>query len=306
MKISNAVTGALAAGCIAGGAAGVYFAIGGSPAPLPDTPTVAVDAVGAAPSTRVADSHPAPRLSQAAAVAEQHTAPERPAHARAQTPAPASSVDAETPSDAADPSPARAMTGTSVSPAVVPEPAETTGLTDPPFTELAIPADSVLGLQVETALTSEHAEVEDEIVARVTRDVRVGERVAIPAGSQAHGEVTLVERGGRLRERARLGVRFTALVLPDGTRVPIETETVFREGETPAGRSTAKIDGGAIGGAIVGGILGGTRGAVIGGSVGAGAGTATALAGGRRPATLPSGTAITVRLTSPAYVILEN
>src|SRR5918994_2368973 len=111
-------------------------------------------------------------------------------------------------------------------------------------------------------------------MARVTRDVKVGDRVAIPAGARAQGEVTVVERGGRLRERARLGVRFTSIVLADGTRLPIETETIYREGDSPGGESAAKIGGGAIGGAIIGGILGGAKGAVIGGSVGAGAGTA--------------------------------
>ena len=110
------------------------------------------------------------------------------------------------------------------------------------------------------------------MVAQVTRDVKVGDRVAIPAGSRAYGEVTMVDRGGRMRERARLGVRFTSIVLGDGSRVPIETDTIIREGCSPTGESAAKIGGGAIGGAIIGGILGGAKGAVIGGSVGAGAG----------------------------------
>lgn len=168
--------------------------------------------------------------------------------------------------------------------------------------ELEIARDSVLGLQIDSSVSSEQARVEDEVTARVTRDLRVGDRVAIPAGSRAAGEVTLVERGGRVKERARLGVRFTSVVLADGTRVPIETETIYREGDAPGGESAAKIGGGAIGGAIIGGILGGARGAAIGGSVGAGAGTAAVMAGGRNPATLPSGTPVTVRFTRAASV----
>src|SRR5690606_2080028 len=135
--------------------------------------------------------------------------------------------------------------------------------------ELVIASGAVIGLQVESSISSETARVEDEVVARVTRDVRVGDRVAIPAGSRAYGEVTLVERGGRVRERARLGIRFTSIVLADGTRVPVETETIYREGDSPGGEGAAKIGGGAIGGAIIGGILGGAKGAMIGGSVGA-------------------------------------
>jgi hypothetical protein len=187
-----------------------------------------------------------------------------------------------------------------------PEPARAPEPPQPEFEELIVSADSVVGLQVETAISSERARVEDEVTARVTRDVRVGDRVAIPAGSTAHGEVTLVERGGRLKERARLGIRFTSVVLADGTRVPLETETIYREGDPVAGESAAKIGGGAIGGAIIGGILGGAKGAMIGGSAGAGAGTAAVMAGGRNPATLPSGTPITVRVTKPATVTVEK
>ena len=134
---------------------------------------------------------------------------------------------------------------------------------------------------METSLTSERARVEDEVVARVTRDVRVGDRVAIPAGAKAHGDVTLVERGGKVRDKARLGIRFTSVVLADGTRVPIETDTIYREGDGPGGESAAKIGGGAIGGAIIGGIFGGAKGAVIGATAGGGAGTAAVMAGGR-------------------------
>jgi hypothetical protein len=176
----------------------------------------------------------------------------------------------------------------------------------PEYDELVVAADSVVGLQIETSVTSESAMLEDDVVARITRDVRVGDRVAIPAGARAHGEVTLVERGGRLRERARLGVRFTSIVLEDGSRIPIATNTIFRDGDPPTRESAAKIGGGALGGAIIGGILGGAKGAVIGSTVGAGGGTAAVLAGGRNAATLPSGTPVTIRLSEPLVVTVDR
>jgi hypothetical protein len=176
----------------------------------------------------------------------------------------------------------------------------------PSFVELVVPAESVLGLQVETSLTSETARVEDEVTATVTRDVRVDDHVAIPAGAIAHGEVTLVERGGRLRDRARLGIRFNSVVLANGTRVPLGTETIYRDGTPHTGENAAKIGGGAVGGAILGGLLGGAKGAIIGGSVGAGAGTAAVYASGRNAATLPNGTPLTVRLVEPVTVTIEH
>jgi len=172
------------------------------------------------------------------------------------------------------------------------------------FEEFVVSTDSVVGLQVETSTTSETARVEDEVVAHVTRDVWVRDRIVIPAGAVARGAVTLVERGGQLRSRARLGVRFTMVELVDGTRIPIETDMIYREGEARGTQSASRIGGGAIGGAIIGGILGGRRGAAIGGSAGAGAGTAAALAASPDPAVLPRGAAVTVRITAPTAVIL--
>jgi hypothetical protein len=187
-----------------------------------------------------------------------------------------------------------------------PEPVRAIEPPSPEFEEFVVSTDSVVGLQMETLTTSENAQVEDDVVAHVTRDVRVRDRVVIPAGSVARGEVMLVERGGRLRDRARLGVRFTLVVLTDGTRIPIETDMVYREGDARGAQSASRISGGAIGGAIIGGIFGGKRGAAIGGSVGAGAGTAAALAGSRDPAVLPRGAAVTVRITAPTTVILPR
>src|SRR5205807_9856335 len=144
------------------------------------------------------------------------------------------------------------------------------------FEDLVISRDSVIGLQTETRVSSETAKVEDRVDARVTRDVRVGDRVAIPAGSRAIGSVSLVERGGKFKERARLGIRFHTLVLADGTRVPINTDTLYREGDAPT--SAQKIGGGAVIGTILGAIVGGGKGAAIGGAAGAGAGTAATMA----------------------------
>ncbi|HEY3160036.1 MAG TPA: TrbI/VirB10 family protein [Vicinamibacterales bacterium] len=211
-----------------------------------------------------------------------------------------------TPPAPPEPRPVQPVAAAPIAPVALPEPVEPKAPPAPKFVDLVVSTDSVLGLQVDTALTSEKARVEDEVLARVTRDVRVGDRVAIPAGSQARGEVTMVERGGKLRDRARLGIRFTSVVLADGTRVPIDSDTIYREGDSPGGESTAKIGGGAIGGAIIGGIFGGAKGAAIGAATGAGAGTAAVVAGGRNAATLPAGTPVTVRLIKPATVTVEE
>ena len=210
---------------------------------------------------------------------------------------------------------------TEPSPETVPEPLETASINadigsidggpdpEPPlpsFVELEIAADSVIGLQVDAAVSTRTAQVEDRVDARVTRDVLVADQVAVRAGTRMLGSVVLVEKGGKLRTAARLGVRFHTLVMEDGFQVPIVTETIYREGRSRGSDSVAKIGGAAVGGAILGAIFGGGRSAAIGGSIGAAGGTAAALGGEAEPAGLPPGARLTVRLSRPVAVTVEQ
>ncbi len=321
MEISRAATGLLVAACVTAGAAGTYMVVRGSAPEAPPAveaatpsnpatvesegvlPDIAAPAEAPAPVAPLAPVAPVPKPSAPARVTKPVPA------SRPSSPAPRSAntrVAANTPA----PAPAREEALATIPAPSIPEshsqPARPLEPPAPVLEELVVSAQSVIGLQMETAVSSDNARLEDEVVARVTRDVKVGDRVAIPAGARAQGSVTLVERGGRVRERARLGVRFTSIVLADGTRVPIHTEAVLREGDSPGRESAAKIGGGAIGGAIIGGILGGAKGAAIGSTVGAGAGTGAVMAGGRNQATLPAGTPLTVRLEDPATVTVER
>lgn len=176
----------------------------------------------------------------------------------------------------------------------------------PEFVEITVPSDAVLGLQLERTISSELARIEDRVDARVTRDVRVLDRIAIPAGSTVRGSVTDVDRGGRMKGRARLAIRFHTIVLADGTQLALKTDPVVREGDAPGSKSAAKVGGAAIGGAILGAILGGGKGAAIGGAVGAGAGTAAAMTNDPSPATLTAGTTLTVRMQAPVTVTVAK
>jgi hypothetical protein len=193
-----------------------------------------------------------------------------------------------------------------------PAPVEPVRAPEPPpvpekrFEELVVTANSVIGLQLDGSISSERASIEDRVEARVVRDVRVGNEVAIPAGARALGSVTVVERGGKFKDRARLGIRFHTLVLSDGTRLPITSEAIYRNGDAPGNASAAKIGGGAVAGAILGAIIGGAKGAAVGAGAGAGGGTAAVMAGDTKPATFPSGTEVTARILSPVTVTVER
>jgi hypothetical protein len=345
MELNKLVFGGLAIGCLAAAAGGGYLAARHTATPadaalaVPAPTPPATSGTAAAPVTEsegviAPEASPAPRAPEAIEapdVAPRRGPAPRPSRAtapatsraRATTPVPSRETqprtarnDAPPPAEVAAPAPAvGGMWETR--PTITPESSSARAYDDiereapplpaaPEFLDLTVPSDAVVGLQIERTITSETARVEDRVEARVTRDVRVGDRVAIPAGSIVQGSVMEVDRGGKLKERARLGIRFHTVVLSNGNRLDIRTDAVVREGSSPSKESAAKIGGAAIGGAILGAILGGGKGAAIGGATGAAGGTAATMAGDRNPAVLTAGTTVTVRLEQPVTVTVEK
>jgi hypothetical protein len=343
MGINKLVFAALTAGCLVTAGLGGFLAVrygqpaaatAEAPAPSPTTtpaaPGVVTESEGViapaapTPSPTTAGTPPVARVAPETA-ASSSAARTRPARETARRPAPepesrrASSQPARSAPAPEPPPPQSAPAGNSgtmwetrpaveaESPATIAEePAPPSPPPAPELVDLEVPADSVLGLQVDRTVTSEVARVEDKVNARVTRDVRVGTRVAIPAGSVVTGSVTEVDRGGKMKGKARLAVRFHTVTLADGTQLAIRTDAVVREGESPAKETAAKVGGAAIGGAILGAILGGGKGAAIGAGVGAAGGTAASMANDRNAATLPAGTNVTVRVQQPVTVTVQK
>lgn len=339
MEFNKLVFAGLSVGCLAAAAGGSYLAVrqnqsapgpssAYSAASAPDASTTAA-ATGAKPVTE-SEGTIAPDVAKPAPQISEPVAPARPAsrivnrqtrQAEARPSAPATTRDsngAGRSGQAADTTAASVTpnggtmweTRPSVQPAT-PEYREPERPAPPPapvveYVDLTVPSDAVLGLQIERTVSSELARVEDRVEARVTRDVRVSDRIAIPAGSTVRGSVTDVDRGGRVKGKSRLAIRFHTIVLADGTELALKTDPVVREGQSPGGESAAKVGGAAIGGAILGAILGGGKGAAIGGAVGAAGGTAAAMSNDRNPATLSAGTTVTVRMQAPVTVTVQK
>src|SRR5688500_1758112 len=162
---------------------------------------------------------------------------------------------------------------------------------------LTIPAGTSLPLELTTAVSSETAQIEMPVSARLRRSVTVDGVAVLPAGAVVNGEVVDVDRPGRVQGRARLGLRFTSVTV-DGRREELRTNPVTFEGEQTKGEDATKIGAGAGIGAIIGGIVGGGDGAAKGAAIGGAAGTGAVLATRGRDVTLPSGSDVNVTLAS--------
>ena len=173
----------------------------------------------------------------------------------------------------------------------------------PAYREVTLAAGTILPVELTTRVGSEISSIEDTVRGTLRRPVVVDGVQAFPTGTAVVGHVTAAERSARVKGRARIAFRFTTIDPPgDAERLTMRTDTVSRLAPATKKQDAAKIGGGAAGGAIIGGILGGGDGAAKGAAIGGAAGTGVVLSTRGKEVTLPAGTAVSVRLSSPLTV----
>jgi len=164
--------------------------------------------------------------------------------------------------------------------------------------EVTIPAGTTLPLELTTALSSETATVESPVEARLTRAIEINGHTALPAGATLHGNVTEVERAGRVKGKSHLAFRFTSVTVAN-SRENLRTNPVSFEGEASKGDDAKKVGIGAGIGAAIGAIAGGGSGAAKGAAIGGGAGGAAVLATRGKDVEVAAGTAIDATTAAP-------
>jgi type IV secretory pathway VirB10-like protein len=175
---------------------------------------------------------------------------------------------------------------------------------EPRIENVTVPAGTQLDVEFTERLASNTNAPGETFRVRVTRDVMEDGEVAIPAGSEILGEVMEAVPLGRVGGQAKLELKFTDLVLPSGSSVPIDASFV-QQGKSETGRDAATIGGGAAAGAILGRILNKghrSKGAVIGAVIGAAAGTVIASRTPGEEVVFPAGSVVTLKLDDSVRV----
>ena len=253
---------------------------GGSSNETPQNPETAAPAPAAqaAPTEAPPPAAPAPAAPAAAAPAPRPTAPRQ---------------------SAAPSRPAEPPAASNAAPA--PRPAEPP---KPVYRDVSAAVGTALSLSLITPLSTETAKVETPVTARLRQPVVVDGFTVVPAGATLHGDVTEVERAGRVRGRSRLVIRFSEVQV-NGQRDPFRSNALTFEGEATKGEDATKVGGGAGIGAVIGGIVGGASGAAKGAAIGGAAGAGTVLATRGRDVELAEGTELNTSLASPYSVRVE-
>jgi hypothetical protein len=188
-----------------------------------------------------------------------------------------------------------------------------------PLATVTVPAETHIPVTLENAINSKTAYQGQSIYCRTIFPITVDNRIVIPVGSYVKGEVTQVVKPGRIKGKAKLGIRFDSLTLPNGVTEPLRAslssfggsgqEGFNRkegkiEGQSTKGQDAGKVAQTTITGAEVGslaGISGGhtLRGLGIGSAAGAAAGAIWVMASRGKQIYLPPGTSLELQLGAP-------
>ena len=155
------------------------------------------DKKAAAPAEPPADREAAPTRRDSVPARESDAGARGTAGSRSRTAASATRPAAAAPSDAAP----RGSAAAESSPAA----------RRVEWREVTIPAGTALPLELETALSSETAQVETPVRAKLKQAVVVDGVTALPAGAMVSGNVTSAQRAGKVKGRASLAFSFNQI-----------------------------------------------------------------------------------------------
>jgi type IV secretion system protein VirB10 len=140
--------------------------------------------------------------------------------------------------------------------------------------KITLPAGTRLALVLQTGINTRTAKPGDSVYFQTVYPVAQGNRMVIPVGSFARGEVTSVKRPGRVKGRAELCMRITSITFPNGyvvslVAIPGSLDNNGKEGVSTEGKikgqSGAVKDAEVIGLTTVGGFVVGTQAGLVAG-----------------------------------------
>lgn len=143
-------------------------------------------------------------------------------------------------------------------------------------------------LHLRNAVDTKHSAAGDRVYLETSYPVFVNQQLVIPQGSYVMGTVVAAERGGKVKGKSALNIRFDSVTLPNGVTRDFRARVGSSEnaqvdgegrikGESGKGRDAGTVAGTTATGAGVGAVAGGLKGLGVGSAVGAAAGLAAVL-----------------------------
>jgi hypothetical protein len=183
---------------------------------------------------------------------------------------------------------------------------------------LTVPAGTKVLLNLKSAINTKSAHVGDGVYCQTSFPVAQNNVVVIPAGTYVKGEITKVQRAGRVSGRAEILFNFNSMIFPNGYTVDLpgalksepgatNSSVTDEEGTVKAdsqkGKDAARVAKTGATGAVIGAAATrGWGGAGIGGAAGAAVGLGSVLLTRGQDVRIEQGTALEMVLNRPLTV----
>lgn len=182
--------------------------------------------------------------------------------------------------------------------------------------QIVVPAGTHLPLVLHNGISTRDAQPGTQVYLETTFPVVVNDRIVIPVGSYAQGEITEAKRPAKGKGGAEVRIRLTTLILANGYTVkfyavPTNADNgngayASKEGQIKKDRDKGPDTGTVMtttgAGAGIGAIAGGAKGAGIGAGLGAAAGLAGVMMTRGPELELPRGSTLDIVLARPLYL----
>jgi hypothetical protein len=174
-----------------------------------------------------------------------------------------------------------------------------------PEPALTLPRGTRLEVRLDQTIDVKHAEPGERFTGSLVESIMAGNSVAVPAGSNATGEVLVAHRRGVFKGKSVMALTLTRLEV-NGTQYRIDTGTLSESKKGKGRRSAALIGGGAGMGMLIGGVATGGVGLLVGGLAGGGAGALGAAFTGNRDLSIPAESVVNFRLRNDLTLTPET
>ncbi|HZP32937.1 MAG TPA: hypothetical protein VFB23_06185 [Candidatus Acidoferrales bacterium] len=183
--------------------------------------------------------------------------------------------------------------------------------------QIVVPAGTHLPLVLHNGISTRDAQAGTQVYLETTFPVVVNDRIVIPVGSYAQGEITEAKRPSKGKGGAEIRMRLTTIILPNGYTVKLDGVPTNADNGNGAyaskegGQINQDRDKGADAGTVItttgagagiGAIASGARGAGIGAGIGAATGLAAVMMTRGPELELPRGSTLDVVLDRPVYL----
>jgi hypothetical protein len=171
--------------------------------------------------------------------------------------------------------------------------------------QAVIPAGTPIKVQLNQTLRTSIHRSGQSFFATLKEPLVIKGQVLVQAGAPLIGVISQSRESGHFSGSASIELQLTRIILPDGTTLPLATETFKKTGQAHLIRNIGLIGVGSILGAGLGNLLGKIPTALIGIGFGGGIGAVLAYVTGKEELFIRAGTDQDFKVAHPFNVLIQ-